>query len=100
MSTETAANGRPAKADADRLVPIAEASARLRRSVWTLKRYFAKGWLPVTIAGPHWFVPESFIDMLFASMRPGCAATFGEVADAWFAANGCARAAEPAGAVA
>jgi predicted site-specific integrase-resolvase len=86
------AEDRPAKPEADRLVPIAEASARLRRSVWTLKRYFAKGWLPVVIAGANWFVPESFIEMLWASIRPGRAANFAEVAGAWFAANGYAEA--------
>lgn len=72
---------------ADSLVPIADASRRLRRSVWTLKRLHADGSLPATIIGNRWLVPESFIDMVFASMRPGKAADFAEVANAWFAAN-------------
>lgn len=79
------AEDRPARPAADVLVPIAEASARLRRSVWTLKRYFTKGWLPVTIIGQDWFIPESFISLVFASMRPGRAANFGDVAKNWFA---------------
>lgn len=90
LSTQTVAEDRPATPAADRLVPIAEASVRLRRSVWTLKRYFAKGWLPVVISGTCWFVPESFIDLLWASMRPRQAANFREVAEAWFVANGYA----------
>lgn len=84
MSIQTIAVQRPA---ADKLVPIAAASARLGRSVWTLKRMHAKGELPVFMAGANWLVPESFIDLVFASMRPGRAADFAEVAQAWFAAN-------------
>ncbi len=93
LNVQTVVEDRPARSAADRLVPIAEASVRLRRSVWTLKRLFAKGHLPVTIIGTCWFVPESFIDLVFASMRPGQAADLGEVANAWFAANGYAEAA-------
>jgi len=43
--------------------------------------------LPVTIIRNRWFVPESFIDLVFVSMRPGRAADFSEVAQAWFTAN-------------
>jgi hypothetical protein len=87
MSTEGAIEERPAKGVSASLVPIAEASRRLRRSVWTLKRLYADGDLPVTIIRNRWFVPESFIDLVFVSMRPGQAADFSEVAQAWFAAN-------------
>jgi len=47
---------------------------------------YADGDLPVTIIRNRWFVPESFIDLVFVSMRPG-RADFSEVAQAWFAAN-------------
>ena len=87
MSTQTAIEGQPGRGASTRLVPIADASRRLRRSVWTLKRLYADGDLPVTIIRNRWFVPESFIDLVFVSMRPGRAADFSEVAQAWFAAN-------------
>ena len=73
------------QADTDRLVPISEAGQRLGRSVWTLKRLHGRGQLPATISGTQWLVPDSFIRMVFASMRPGRAADFGNVAQAWFA---------------
>lgn len=69
------------------LVPIADAARRLRRSVWTLKRLYADDSLPVVIISNRWLVPQSFIDMVFASIRPGRAADIAEVAEAWFAAN-------------
>ena len=87
MSTQTAIKGQPREDASTRLVPIEDASRRLGRSVWTLKRLYADGNLPVTIIGNRWLVPEDFIDMVFASMRPGRAADFAEVAQAWFAAN-------------
>jgi hypothetical protein len=99
LSTQTAAEERPANGTDDRLVPIAEAATQLRRSVWTLKRIYAEGDLPVIFIRTRWFVPESFIRLLFASMRPGQGGDFSEVAKAWFTANG-ARAAELDGAVA
>lgn len=87
LSTQSAIEEQAAKGASTRLVPIAEASRRLRRSVWTLKRLYGDGDLPVTIIRNRWFVPESFIDLVFVSMRPGRAADFSEVAQAWFAAN-------------
>ena len=87
MSTQTAIEEQPGKGASARLVPIADASRRLRRSVWTLKRLYADGDLPVAIIRNRWFVPESFIDLVFVSMRPGRAADFSQVANAWFAAN-------------
>jgi hypothetical protein len=87
VSTQTATEEQPGRGASTRLVPIADASRRLRRSVWTLKRLYTDGDLPVTIIRNRWFVPESFIDLVFASMRPGRAADFSEVAQAWFAAN-------------
>ena len=87
MGTQGAIEEQPPSGASARLVPISEASRRLRRSVWTLKRLYADGDLPVTIIRSRWFVPESFIDLVFASMRPGRAADFSEVAQAWFAAN-------------
>jgi hypothetical protein len=83
----TQAEERPAPGAGDTLVPIAEAARRLRRSVWTLKRIYAKGHLPVTFIETHWFIPESFISQIFASMRPGRGANFAEVAAAWFEAH-------------
>ena len=87
MGTQGAIEEQPPRGASARLVPISEASRRLRRSVWTLKRLYADGDLPVTIIRSRWFVPESFIDLVFASMRPGRAADFSEVAQAWFTAN-------------
>jgi hypothetical protein len=87
VSTETVIGGQPARDTSTRLVPLEDAARRLCRSVWTLKRLYADGDLPVTIIRNRWFVPESFIDLVFASMRPGHAADFSEVARAWFAAN-------------
>ena len=87
VSTQTAIEEQPGRGASTRLVPIADASLRLRRSVWTLKRLYADGDLPVTIIRNRWFVPESFIDLVFVSMRPGRAADFSEVAQEWFAAN-------------
>ena len=87
VSTQTAIEEQPGRGASARLVPIADASRRLRRSVWTLKRLYADGDLPVTIIRNRWFVPESFIDLVFVSMRPGRAADFSEVAQEWFAAN-------------
>jgi hypothetical protein len=79
LSTQTAIE--------ESLVPIAEAGRRLRRSVWTLKRLYADDNLPVVMIGNRWLIPQSFIDMVFASIRPGRAADITEVAQAWFAAN-------------
>ena len=80
MSTPTATE--------ETLVPIADAARRLGRSVWALKRLYTKdGDLPVVIIGNRWLIPESFIDMVFTSIRPGRAADIAEVARAWFAAN-------------
>lgn len=87
MSTETVIGEQPARDTSTRLVPIEDAARRLCRSVWTLKRLYVDGDLPVTIIRNRWFVPESFIDLVFASMRPGRAADFSEVAQVWFAAN-------------
>jgi hypothetical protein len=78
----------PAKGDrvgTDGAVPIGVLAARLGRSVRTLKRWYAKRWLPVLIFGREWFVPESFLTMLFASPQPGRAGVLQEVAAAWFA---------------
>jgi hypothetical protein len=87
VSTQGAIEEQPGRGASSRLVPIADASRRLRRSVWTLKRLYTDGDLPVAIIRNRWFVPESFIDLVFVSMRPGRAADFSEVAQAWFAAN-------------
>ena len=88
MSTQTADRA-PRLDDAGRrLIPVAAAATLLGRSVWTLKRMHADGDLPVIIVRRRWFVPESFIDLVFASMRPGRAADVSEVAHAWFTANG------------
>ncbi len=87
-----AAAERADSAPADKLVPIAKAALRLGPSVWTLKRLHnddpARDHLPVFIIGGRWFVPESFIRMVFASIRPGRKPDFAEVARAWYAANG------------
>ena len=63
MSTQGAIEEQPGRGASSRLVPIADASRRLRRSVWTLKRLYTDGDLPVAIIRNLWFVPESFIDL-------------------------------------
>ena len=71
----------------DGAVPIKILAARLRRSVRTLKRWHAKGWLPVLIFAGQWEVPESFLVMLFSSPQPGQAGVLQEVAARWFATH-------------
>ena len=71
----------------DELLPIADASDRLKISSWTLKRMHAKGNLPAVIANSRWFVPESFVAMVLGSPRPGRAGVIEEVAADWFAAH-------------
>ena len=85
MSTQ--AEERPAFGAGDTLVPIAEAARRLRRSVWTLKRIYAKGHLPVTFIETHWFIPESFINAVVTSARPKQAGAIEQTAREWFAAH-------------
>jgi hypothetical protein len=69
------------------LVPIADASRRLGRSVWTLKRRYAEGHLPAVIDGNRWLVPESFINAVVASARPKQAGAIERTAREWFAAH-------------
>ena len=83
MSTPAAIGQPPANAGIG-LVPIAEASRRLGRSVWTLKRRYAEGHLPVVIDGNRWLVPESFIKAVLASARPKQAGSMEEIAREWF----------------
>ncbi len=78
MSIQTAIEEQTGRGTSTRLVTIADASRRLRRSVWTPKRLYADGDLPVTGIRNRWFIPESFIDQVFVSMRPGRAADFSE----------------------
>jgi len=69
----------------DRLVPINDATSRLGRSVWTLKRMHRRGCLPAVIMQGKWSVPESFITAVLSSPRPGQAGVIEEIARAWFA---------------
>lgn len=69
------------------LVPIADASRRLGRSVWTLKRRYAEGHLPAVIDGNRWLVPEDFISLVLASARPKQAGSIEQAARDWFAAH-------------
>jgi hypothetical protein len=69
------------------LVPIADASRRLGRSVWTLKRRYAEGHLPAVIDGNRWLVPESFLVAVLASARPKQAGSIEHAAREWFAAH-------------
>ena len=71
----------------DKLLPIADASERLQLSPWALKRMHAKGNLPAVIANKRWFVPESFVAMVFASPRPKQAGSIEQIAADWFAAH-------------
>jgi hypothetical protein len=87
VSAQALTGGFPVDGEADKLVPLAEAAERLCRSVWTLKRLYAAGELPVVFIRNRWFVPESFLREVFTAMRPGRAGDFAEVADAWFRAN-------------
>ena len=70
------------------LVSIADASRRLGRSVWTLKRRHAEGHLPAVIDGGRWLVPESFIDAVLTSARPKQAGSIEHAAREWFARHG------------
>jgi hypothetical protein len=75
----------------ERLVPIAVASDRLGRSVWTLKRrMFPRGLLPVVISEGKWLVYESFIEAVLVAPRPGEARRIEDVAAQWFAARASA----------
>jgi len=67
------------------LLPIVDAARSLGRSVWTLKRLYKAGHLPVVIIGEQWLVPESFVVMVLAAPQPGRAAVLEDVADHWFA---------------
>jgi hypothetical protein len=75
----------------DGAVPIGVLAGRLRRSVRTLKRWHAKGHLPVLIFAGQWEIPESFLIMLFSSPQPGRAGVLQDVAAAWFDANSAGR---------
>ena len=74
-------------AQRDELLPITDASKRLKLSPWTLKRMHKAGNLPAVIANSRWFVPESFVAMVLGSPRPGRAGVVEEVAADWFAAH-------------
>lgn len=71
----------------DKLLPIADASERLQLSPWALKRMHKAGNLPAVIANKRWFVPESFVVMVFASPRPKRAGSLEQIAAEWFAAH-------------
>lgn len=77
--------GSPPRSDS--LLPIADASERLKISPWALKRMHKAGNLPAVIANSRWFVPESFVAMVLGSPRPGRAGVIEEVAAEWFAAH-------------
>ena len=72
---------------ADKLLPIADASERLRISPWALKRMHKAGNLPAVIANKRWFVPESFVAMVLGSPRPGRAGVIEDIARDWFTAH-------------
>ena len=80
-----ATQGSPLRSDS--LLPIADASERLKLSPWALKRMHKAGNLPAVIANSRWFVPESFVAMVLGSPRPGRAGVIEEVAAEWFAAH-------------
>jgi hypothetical protein len=71
----------------DSLLPIADASDRLKLSPWALKRMHKAGNLPAVIANSRWFVPESFVAMVLTSPRPGHAGCIEDIARDWFAAH-------------
>jgi hypothetical protein len=78
---------------ADRLIPLAVASARLGYSVDTLQNWHDKGCMPAVIGpGGRWSTYESFVNAVLASARPRQAGVIEEIARDWFAAN-AARAA-------
>jgi hypothetical protein len=76
----------------DKLLPIADASERLQISPWALKRMHKAGNLPAVIANSRWFVPESFVAMVFASPRPKQAGVIEQVAAEWFASHATSEA--------
>jgi hypothetical protein len=73
----------------DRLVPFAEASARLGRSTDTLRNWHTLGCLPAVVSpGGQWSTYESFIADVIASARPKQAGEIEKIARAWFTARG------------
>jgi hypothetical protein len=73
---------------ADRLIPLAVASARLGYSVDTLQNWHDKGHMPVVIGpGGRWSTYESFVNAVLASARPRQAGVIEEIARDWFAAH-------------
>ena len=84
----------PASADGDRLVPFADASARLGWTPETLRNWHDGGHLPaVQSPGGQWATFESFIVMVLASARPGRPGRIEQIARAWFAERGITPAA-------
>ena len=73
---------------ADRLIPLAVASARLGYSVDTLQNWHDKGHMPAVIGpGGRWSTYESFVNAVLASARPGQAGVIEQIARDWFAAH-------------
>jgi hypothetical protein len=73
---------------ADRLIPLAVASARLGYSVDTLQNWHDKGHMPAVIGpGGRWSTYESFVNAVIASARPRQAGVIEEIARDWFAAH-------------
>ena len=73
---------------ADRLIPLAVASARLGYSVDTLQNWHDKGHMPAVIGpGGRWSTYESFVSAVLASARPRQAGVIEEIARDWFAAH-------------
>jgi hypothetical protein len=81
------ASRQDSRQNSDSLLPISDASERLKLSPWALKRMHKAGNLPAVIANKRWFVPESFVAMVLGSPRPGRAGVIEEVAAEWFAAH-------------
>ena len=73
---------------ADRLIPLAVASARLGYSVDTLQNWHDKGHMPAVIGpGRRWSTYESFVNAVLASARPRQAGNIEEIARGWFEAH-------------
>ena len=73
---------------ADRLIPLAVASARLGYSVDTLQNWHDKGHMPAVIGpGGRWSTYDSFVNAVLASARPPPAGVIEENAREWIAAH-------------
>jgi hypothetical protein len=81
--TETEAPG-----TRDRLVPFPDAARLFSRNPKTLDRWHEDGLMPAVNLPGGKAVFQSWLDAVFASPRPGRAATLAEITTCWWADHG------------